>query len=71
MLDGLGVAHGVRLEALLDAGALITAALGRPTQSKVARALRGGGGSSGCGGGSGGGSGDGKAAAAAAAAAAA
>ena len=39
MLHGLGIATGVDLDALIDAGEFIGAALGRPTNSKVARAL--------------------------------
>ena len=41
MLDGLGIETGVDLEALLAAGRFITDHLGRPPQSKVARALGG------------------------------
>lgn len=39
MLDGLGIAHGVDMEALLGASAFISAALGRPPSSKVAKAM--------------------------------
>ena len=39
MLDGLGIATGVHLDQLVDAGAFICAALGRPPASKAARAL--------------------------------
>ncbi|ROL70769.1 hydroxymethylglutaryl-CoA lyase [Pseudomonas vranovensis] len=39
LLDGLGVNHGVDLGALIDAGEFISAELGRPTGSRVARAL--------------------------------
>lgn len=39
MLDGLGVATGVDLDALASAGRAITAALGRTPASKVAQAL--------------------------------
>ncbi|MBF4210227.1 hydroxymethylglutaryl-CoA lyase [Pseudomonas donghuensis] len=39
LLDGLGLNHGVDLEALIDAGEFISAELGRPTASRVARAL--------------------------------
>jgi hydroxymethylglutaryl-CoA lyase len=41
MLDGLGIATGVDLDALIEAGRFICATLGRSTGSKVARA-RGG-----------------------------
>jgi hydroxymethylglutaryl-CoA lyase len=41
MLDGLGIATGVDLQALMAAGQRIAAALGRPTGSRVARALAG------------------------------
>ncbi len=41
MLNGLGIETGVDLEALLAAGRFITDHLGRPPQSKVARALGG------------------------------
>ncbi|UVL64131.1 hydroxymethylglutaryl-CoA lyase [Pseudomonas sp. B21-032] len=39
LLDGLGMNHGVDLGALIDAGEFISAELGRPTGSRVARAL--------------------------------
>jgi hydroxymethylglutaryl-CoA lyase len=39
LLHGLGSATGLNLEALADAGAWISAQLGRPTGSRVARAL--------------------------------
>lgn len=39
LLDGLGIPTGVSLPALAAAGDYISQALGRPTQSKVARAL--------------------------------
>ncbi|CAK9889411.1 MULTISPECIES: hydroxymethylglutaryl-CoA lyase [Pseudomonas] len=39
LLDGLGLRHGVDLEALIDAGEFISAELGRPSASRVARAL--------------------------------
>ena len=39
LLHGLGIATGVDLDRLVDAGEFICAALGRPTNSKVARAL--------------------------------
>lgn len=39
LLDGFGIAHGVDMEALLDASAFISAALGRQPHSRVARAL--------------------------------
>lgn len=41
MLDGLGIATGVDLQALVAAGQRISAALGRPSGSRVARALGG------------------------------
>ncbi len=40
MLDGLGIATGVTLDAVVDAGAFICEALGRPPASKAALALR-------------------------------
>jgi hydroxymethylglutaryl-CoA lyase len=40
MLNGLGVSHGVDLDALLAASDFICGALGREPQSRVARALR-------------------------------
>ena len=39
LLHGMGIETGIDLEALVDAGAFISAALGRPTNSRVARAL--------------------------------
>ncbi|MBV8605203.1 MAG: hydroxymethylglutaryl-CoA lyase [Pelomonas sp.] len=39
MLDGLGVATGIDLDRLVDAGAFISERLGRPPVSRVARAL--------------------------------
>ena len=39
MLHGMGIATGIDLDALVDAGAFISAALGRPTGSRVARAV--------------------------------
>ncbi|MCC6867579.1 MAG: hydroxymethylglutaryl-CoA lyase [Burkholderiales bacterium] len=39
LLHGQGIATGVDLDALIDAGAFISAALGRPTGSRVARAM--------------------------------
>lgn len=39
MLEGLGIETGVDMNALVDAGSFISRKLGRPTQSKVARAL--------------------------------
>lgn len=39
LLDGLGISHGVDLDAVIEAGQFIGAQLGRPTASKVARAL--------------------------------
>ncbi|HEX5465257.1 MAG TPA: hydroxymethylglutaryl-CoA lyase [Candidatus Limnocylindrales bacterium] len=38
LLDGLGIEHGVRLTAVLEAARLIAAALGRPLASKVGQA---------------------------------
>ena len=40
LLDGLGIETGIQLDALVDAAALISTALGRPPASKVARARR-------------------------------
>jgi hydroxymethylglutaryl-CoA lyase len=40
LLRGLGIETGVDLDALIDAGAFICAALGRPTNSRVARAMQ-------------------------------
>ena len=39
MLNGLGIDTGVDITKLAAAGAYICSALGRPTQSRVARAL--------------------------------
>lgn len=39
MLHGMGIETGLDLEQLVDAGAFISEALGRPTQSRVAKAL--------------------------------
>ena len=39
MLHGLGIDTGVDLDALIDAGTFITSALGRPGNSRVARAM--------------------------------
>jgi hydroxymethylglutaryl-CoA lyase len=39
LLDGLGVATGIDLDALVDAGAAISDVLGRPPVSRVSRAL--------------------------------
>jgi len=39
MLDGMGIHSGVDMQKLVAAGAFICNALGRPTQSRVARAL--------------------------------
>ncbi|GAB3034029.1 hydroxymethylglutaryl-CoA lyase [Bowmanella dokdonensis] len=41
MLSGMGIDTGVDLNKLVKAGNAITASLGRPTQSKVARAMTG------------------------------
>ncbi len=41
MLDGLGIDTGVDLDAVVEAGAFISKALGRPSASKVALALKG------------------------------
>jgi len=38
MLNGMGVESGVDLDLLIAAGAFISEKLGRPTQSRVARA---------------------------------
>jgi hydroxymethylglutaryl-CoA lyase len=40
MLNGLGIAHGVNLDAIADTGRFICAALGREPASKVAQALK-------------------------------
>lgn len=45
MLHGMGVTTGVDLGAVVEAGRFISAALGRPTGSKVAQAMIAGGGS--------------------------
>jgi hydroxymethylglutaryl-CoA lyase len=39
LLNGLGIQHGVDLEKLIAAGNTISAALGKPSNSKVARAM--------------------------------
>ena len=39
MLHGLGIATGIDLDRVIDAGEYICAALGRPTHSRVGRAL--------------------------------
>jgi len=39
MLHGLGIDTGIDLDRLIDAGEYICAALGRATNSRVARAL--------------------------------
>jgi len=39
MLNGLGIEHGVNLDALAQTGKTICEALGKPTNSKVAAAL--------------------------------
>lgn len=39
MLHGMGIETGLDLDKLVDAGAFISQALGRPTQSRVAKAL--------------------------------
>jgi len=39
MLDGLGIATGIDLQALVDAGAFISGVLGRPPVSRAGRAL--------------------------------
>jgi hydroxymethylglutaryl-CoA lyase len=44
LLTGLGVEHGVDLDALVDASAWLAGVLGRPSPSAVVRALGGGGG---------------------------
>ncbi|MBB5955110.1 hydroxymethylglutaryl-CoA lyase [Saccharothrix tamanrassetensis] len=41
MLDGLGIEHGVDLDKLCDASAWMAEQLGRPSPSRVVRALRG------------------------------
>ncbi len=42
MLDGMGIQTGIDLSALLEASLYISNVIGRPPQSKVANALRGG-----------------------------
>ena len=39
LLHGMGIETGIDLDRLVDAGAFISEALGRPTGSRVARAL--------------------------------
>ncbi len=39
LLQGMGIATGIDLDALIDAGQYISGQLGRPTQSRVARAV--------------------------------
>lgn len=39
MLNGLGIETGIDMDKLIAAGAFISAALGRPTNSRVAKAL--------------------------------
>ena len=39
LLHGMGIATGIDLDALIDAGAYISQQLGRPTNSRVARAV--------------------------------
>jgi hydroxymethylglutaryl-CoA lyase len=39
MLQGMGIETGIDLDALIDAGVYISGQLGRPTQSRVAKAL--------------------------------
>ena len=39
LLDGLGIAHGVDMQRLLDASSYISAALGRPVGSRAGAAL--------------------------------
>ena len=41
MLDGLGIEHGVNLDALVDASVWMAQQLGRPSPSRVVRALAG------------------------------
>ena len=41
MLDGLGIDTGIDLQAMVETGAFISAALGRPSNAKVTRALAG------------------------------
>ena len=42
MLDGLGIAHGVDLDALVRTSVWMAGQLGRPSPSRVVRALGGG-----------------------------
>lgn len=39
MLHGMGIDTGLDLDKLIDAGVFISDALGRPTQSRVAKAI--------------------------------
>jgi hydroxymethylglutaryl-CoA lyase len=39
MLHGMGIETGINLDALIDAGQFISDALGRPTNSRAAKAL--------------------------------
>jgi hydroxymethylglutaryl-CoA lyase len=39
MLHGMGIDTGIDLDALADTGAWISGVLGRPTQSRVGKAL--------------------------------
>jgi hydroxymethylglutaryl-CoA lyase len=39
MLHGMGIETGIDLDALIDAGQFISDALGRPTNSRAAKAL--------------------------------
>ena len=41
MLDGMGIHTGIDMQKLVAAGSFICNAIGRPTQSRVARALAG------------------------------
>ena len=41
LLNGLGIEHGIDLQALIQAGDYITEAIGKASQSKVAQALKG------------------------------
>jgi hydroxymethylglutaryl-CoA lyase len=38
MMDGMGIETGIDLDKLIDAGQFISDALGRPSQSRVAKA---------------------------------
>jgi hydroxymethylglutaryl-CoA lyase len=40
LLNGLGIAHGVDLQKLIQAGNFISKILNKPNQSKVAKAMR-------------------------------